>query len=109
MASVIPTPSIKSSKPQVQLIPWDPTSPEHVQRLVQQRIACGWDHEAVEGWKAAQESGKFNLQWVVSTLPHFTSYSEILIFAGSRRFRSRERGQITQACCGVSPRTRTVG
>jgi len=65
MASVIPTPFIKYSKFQVLLIPWDPASPEHVQRLVQQRIACGWDYEAVERWKAAQESGKSNLQWIV--------------------------------------------
>ena len=98
MASVIPTPDIKSSKPQVLLIPWDPASPEHVQRMVQQRIACGWDQEAVEGWKAAQESGKLNLQWIVSNLPHLPHISDVLIFLGSRRFRSRERCEITQAC-----------
>jgi hypothetical protein len=49
MASDIPTPLINPSKPQVLLIPWDPASPAYVQQLVQQRIACGWDHEAVEG------------------------------------------------------------
>ncbi|KAH6683880.1 hypothetical protein B0J14DRAFT_571629 [Halenospora varia] len=65
MASNIPTPLAKSPNPPVLLIPWDFTSPEHVQRLVQQRIACGWDHEAVEGWKAKQESGELNLQWIV--------------------------------------------
>jgi hypothetical protein len=65
---------MEPSKSQVLLIPWDPASPEHVQRLVQQRIACGWDYEAVEGWTAAQERGEFNLQWVVSTLPHLTSH-----------------------------------
>ncbi|ESZ98758.1 hypothetical protein SBOR_0864 [Sclerotinia borealis F-4128] len=54
-----------SSKPQIVLIPWDPTSPEHVARLVQQRIACGWDHEAVESWRKTQESGKLNNQWIV--------------------------------------------
>ncbi|KAH7403706.1 hypothetical protein BKA64DRAFT_722394 [Cadophora sp. MPI-SDFR-AT-0126] len=53
------------SKPQVQLIPWDFTSSEHVERLVQQRIACGWDFEAVESWKLKQERGEFNLQWIV--------------------------------------------
>ncbi|KAI9740026.1 MAG: hypothetical protein M1818_004777 [Claussenomyces sp. TS43310] len=71
MAAVVATPLVKSSKPQVLLVPWDPASPAHVQRLVQQRIACGWDHEAVEGWKAGQESGKSNLQWIVSTLLRF--------------------------------------
>ena len=74
MASVIPTTSTKSLESQVLLFPWDPTSPKHVERLVQQRITCGWDHEAVEGWKAAQESGNLNLQWIVGTLPHFTSH-----------------------------------
>ncbi|KAL2066882.1 hypothetical protein VTL71DRAFT_1306 [Oculimacula yallundae] len=54
-----------SSTPEVQLIPWDFASSEHVERLVQQRIACGWDSEAVEGWRSKQESGNFNLQWIV--------------------------------------------
>lgn len=62
MSSVDPT---KSSSPQIILIPWDPISPEHVERLVQQRIACGWDYECVEAWKKPQESGKLNNQWIV--------------------------------------------
>jgi hypothetical protein len=74
MASDIPNPLLKSSKPQALLIPWDPASSAHIQRLVQQRIACGWDHEAVEGWKALQESGHFNLQWIVRTHLHFPSH-----------------------------------
>ncbi|KAF5868602.1 uncharacterized protein Bfra_012249 [Botrytis fragariae] len=62
MALIDPT---NSSKAQIVLIPWDPTSPEHVERLVQQRIACGWDSECVESWRKAQESGKLNNQWIV--------------------------------------------
>ncbi|CZS91151.1 uncharacterized protein RCO7_01467 [Rhynchosporium graminicola] len=54
-----------SSKPEVQLVPWDFTSSEHVERLLEQRIACGWDSEAVEGWRIKQKSGAFNLQWIV--------------------------------------------
>jgi hypothetical protein len=76
MSSVAPTPVTKSSKSQVSLIPWDPTSPGHVQRLVQQRIACGWDDEAVEGWVPTQESGKLNLQWIVSKFPTLPCTSE---------------------------------
>ncbi|KAH9210200.1 hypothetical protein DL95DRAFT_343412 [Leptodontidium sp. 2 PMI_412] len=53
------------AKPQVHLIPWDFTSPEHVKRLVQQRIACGWDSEAVGSWIPKQETGNLNLQWIV--------------------------------------------
>ncbi|KAK6613075.1 hypothetical protein H4I95_01419 [Botrytis cinerea] len=62
MGSINPT---NSSKPQIVLIPWDPTSPEHVERLVRQRIACGWDSECVESWRKAQENGKLNNQWIV--------------------------------------------
>ncbi|KAH8701915.1 hypothetical protein BGW36DRAFT_458730 [Talaromyces proteolyticus] len=62
MAFKSPNPSSKSI---VTLIPWDPASAEHVQRLVLQRIACGWNYEGVEGWRTIQETGEFNLQWVV--------------------------------------------
>ncbi|TVY89673.1 hypothetical protein LAWI1_G003160 [Lachnellula willkommii] len=65
MASLDSTPTSGSSKSQVLLIPWDPTSPDHVQRMVQQRIACGWNEDAVEGWKGRQETGTLNLQWIV--------------------------------------------
>ncbi|KAE9381843.1 hypothetical protein N431DRAFT_320565 [Stipitochalara longipes BDJ] len=54
-----------TSKPRVQLIPWDPASPEHVERLVQQRITCGWDSEAVPSWIEKQVSAVFNLSWLV--------------------------------------------
>jgi hypothetical protein len=75
MDSVTPTRPAKSTKPRVLLIPWDPTSPEHVQRLVEQRIACGWDYEEVEGWRAKHESGTLNMQWVVSTISICNSIS----------------------------------
>ena len=52
-------------KQQVQLIPWDFASPEHFKRLVQQREICGWDYTGLEAWKAIQENGTFNLQWIV--------------------------------------------
>jgi len=52
-------------KQQVQLIPWDFTSPEHFKRLVQQRETCGWDYTGLEAWKAIQANGTFNLQWIV--------------------------------------------
>ncbi|KAH8590204.1 hypothetical protein B0O99DRAFT_722272 [Bisporella sp. PMI_857] len=64
MVSLIPAQIIKSPKSQVVLIPWDPSSPEHVKRMLQQRMACGWDKD-VEGWKAAQQNGELNLQWIL--------------------------------------------
>ncbi|CAL3968965.1 unnamed protein product [Diplocarpon coronariae] len=54
-----------AAKTRVSLVPWDPTSPDHVERLFQQRIACGWDSELVEGWRVEQQTGSLNLQWVV--------------------------------------------
>lgn len=54
----------------VQLIPWDPESDEHVERLIQQRIACGWNSEAVETrWRNLQRIGHKCMYWVVSFLP----------------------------------------
>jgi hypothetical protein len=60
---VLPTAKMFS---QVNLIPWDPDSAEHVERMVLQRIACGWKQDAVKGWKPRQNEGKMALQWVVS-------------------------------------------
>jgi 7-cyano-7-deazaguanine synthase in queuosine biosynthesis len=56
----------KSSTAQIQLIPWDPESPAHVERMIQQRIACGWKHDKIEGYRDLQREGKVTLQWVVS-------------------------------------------
>lgn len=56
-------------KQEIVLVAWDPESLEHVERLYQQRIACGWNEEDVEEWRGLQRSGKMALQWVVRT-PH---------------------------------------
>ncbi|KAG0647766.1 hypothetical protein D0Z07_6646 [Hyphodiscus hymeniophilus] len=53
------------SKPQIDLLPWDPDSSEHVERLYQQRRACGWNKQAVEEWRSLQRDGKIALHWVV--------------------------------------------
>jgi hypothetical protein len=58
--------SFKSPAAQIQLIPWDPESPDHVERMTQQRIACGWKHDKIEGYRELQREGKVTLQWVVS-------------------------------------------
>ncbi|KAI2637173.1 hypothetical protein GGS26DRAFT_547602 [Hypomontagnella submonticulosa] len=43
----------------IELIPWDHLSPEHVQRMYDQRIACGWRAEEVPDWiEAAKRGGK---------------------------------------------------
>lgn len=51
----------------VQLIPWDPESDQHTERLTQQREQCGWHQDIVESvWKAKQLSGKKCIYWIVS-------------------------------------------
>jgi len=64
-STTIATPPHKK-KPEVILIPWDPESLEHVERLYQQRVACGWHQSDVEEiWRDAQRRGKKAIQWIV--------------------------------------------
>ncbi|KAI1811802.1 hypothetical protein GGS20DRAFT_561185 [Poronia punctata] len=49
----------------VYLIPWDPDSEEHVERMKVQRIACGWKVELVESWRESQRKGDMGMHWVV--------------------------------------------
>jgi hypothetical protein len=59
------------------LIPWDPNSSEHVDRMVEQRKHCGWYADKVPTeWKDAYLSGDRCIYWLVSTIPstHLTSY-----------------------------------
>lgn len=60
------SPSARTPPAVVRLIPWDPESPAHIERMYEQRIACGWKAEHVEEWRGLQREGKITLQWVVS-------------------------------------------
>ena len=53
-------PSAQASvlSPKIELIPWDPESMEHVERLYNQRVACEWNSNLVETWRAKQREGK---------------------------------------------------
>lgn len=66
-----PTPNDQQTSPgacpEILLIPWDPDSPAHVDRMVQQRLACGWHAGDVEAWAALQREGKKGLHWIVSS------------------------------------------
>jgi hypothetical protein len=57
-----------TSRPEMILIPWDPESLEHVQRLYQQRVACGWYEQDIESWRDRQRSGAIALQWIVRAI-----------------------------------------
>ncbi|KAL2208266.1 hypothetical protein CC79DRAFT_1397678 [Sarocladium strictum] len=53
-------------KPTVALVPWDPNSETHIQRMVDQRLACGWHAPIVAtDWKKAHIEGLKCLYWIV--------------------------------------------
>jgi len=53
------------TKTEINLIPWDPESPAHVERLYEQRIACGWNKDQIPAWKDLQREGKMAIQWIL--------------------------------------------
>lgn len=56
-------PSSKYSN--VELVPWDPDSDAHGQRLYDQRVACSWDEDLIDEWRAKVREGKKFLYWIV--------------------------------------------
>ncbi|KAI1366288.1 hypothetical protein F5Y08DRAFT_142173 [Xylaria arbuscula] len=61
----------------VYLIPWDPDSQEHVDRMKLQRIACGWKVQQVDSWRETQRTGQAGLHWVVLHPDHPESLSRL--------------------------------
>ncbi|VUC25832.1 unnamed protein product [Clonostachys rosea] len=56
----------KVSRTIVEFIPWDAESTEHIERLIQQRVDCGWHSRLVDGpWKEAQQAGIKCIYWIV--------------------------------------------
>ncbi|KAF4970999.1 hypothetical protein FSARC_2102 [Fusarium sarcochroum] len=54
------------AKPTVTLILWDPDSPEHVERMVEQRKVCGWHAPRVPTeWKDGHATGKKCIYWLI--------------------------------------------
>lgn len=66
----------------VDLIPWDPDSSDHVERMIQQRVACGWKQDHVEAWRDYQRDGKLVFYWIVSTYtlasPCFNKHVDVI-------------------------------
>ncbi|OLN86182.1 hypothetical protein CCHL11_04153 [Colletotrichum chlorophyti] len=52
------------SRTKVDLIPWDPDSPKHATRMVEQRIACGWHEDRIPSWQEYQRSGEKCIYWI---------------------------------------------
>jgi hypothetical protein len=63
---VVAVPLKSPARAKVNLIAWDPESLAHTERMVQQRVACGWKQDYIEQWRVLQREGKMTLQWVVS-------------------------------------------
>ncbi|KAH8668734.1 hypothetical protein BX600DRAFT_460608 [Xylariales sp. PMI_506] len=60
----------RSQTGHVILVPWDPDSIEHIERLRQQRIACGWKVDWIDKWRELQRTGQIGLHWIVLTPSH---------------------------------------
>lgn len=61
----------------VELVPWDPRSEQHFKRMVEQRIACGWDQDEVPEWQTKALSGEKFLYWVVSDWCNWSRYTTL--------------------------------
>ncbi|KAF5020388.1 hypothetical protein F66182_7596 [Fusarium sp. NRRL 66182] len=49
---------------QIVLVPWDPNSSEHVERLFEQRVQCGWHKWMVDEWREKQTLGVKSIFWI---------------------------------------------
>ncbi|KAF6803161.1 hypothetical protein CSOJ01_11076 [Colletotrichum sojae] len=52
------------SKVHVKLFPFDPESPEHFTRMVDQRTECGWSFDLIPAWQKYQRSGLKCIYWI---------------------------------------------
>lgn len=79
--------TVPSQPPKIQLIPWDPYSEEHIERLILQRIACGWHEDFVRNiWCQQQKEGHKSLFWIVR--PSFNiSHQQIVWKEKKLRFK----------------------
>ncbi|KAG7149429.1 glutamate carboxypeptidase like protein [Verticillium longisporum] len=60
----------------IELIPCDPESEEHIERLYQQRLICGWQSKDVrQSWTEDQKRGTKGLYWIEKSLLIDTSIS----------------------------------
>lgn len=54
----------------VVLIPFDPESDEHVKRLYNQRVACGWNHHVVPKLAQQHREGTKGIHWITVSPLH---------------------------------------
>lgn len=80
----------------VDLIPWDHKSADHVARMHEQRIACGWGAERVPSYVEWASNGTNIFYWVVSyySLNLTTFMSVVQWLLSVRRSTRTERLQV---------------
>ncbi|KAI0474109.1 hypothetical protein GGR56DRAFT_650329 [Xylariaceae sp. FL0804] len=66
-----------TAQPPLFLIPWDPDSPDHVERMRLQRVACGWNVDQVGKWREQQKRGDIGLHWIVLHPAHPSTPSRV--------------------------------
>ncbi|KAH8803187.1 hypothetical protein F5884DRAFT_498661 [Xylogone sp. PMI_703] len=77
-----PKPANVSRYAAVELLPWDPDSPAHVERLYNQRVVCGWGKDSIESYRELQRKGSMALQWIIlpsnepSMTPHLGAHAK---------------------------------
>ncbi|KAI0106286.1 hypothetical protein GGR51DRAFT_178772 [Nemania sp. FL0031] len=49
----------------IEIIPWDHLSPKHIQRMHDQRVACGWRASEVPEWVESAKRGGKMFYWAV--------------------------------------------
>ncbi|RFU77361.1 hypothetical protein TARUN_4866, partial [Trichoderma arundinaceum] len=91
----------------VELIPWDPSSDAHFQRLYAQRVACTWDMDLVGEWKEKVLEGKKFLYWI--TLSDDLSAKDDLLAKHIAKYPQEKEALIdTATTLANAPRTPTA-
>ncbi|KAI8299735.1 hypothetical protein K4K59_002055 [Colletotrichum sp. SAR11_240] len=94
------------SKSKVQLVPFDPDSPEHATRMVDQRTECGWHFDKVPDWQEDQRSGQKCIYWIAFAPDD--PEAEVKLSKHTTRFpKEKEPLKDTATSLRATPRTPT--
>ena len=74
----------------VELIPWDFTSPEHLDRMHEQRVACGWAADDIASFVEFSQKGDMVYYWAVRPGNASSSVTNELIGADHRGHGPRQ-------------------
>ncbi|PNP45672.1 hypothetical protein TGAMA5MH_02897 [Trichoderma gamsii] len=91
----------------VELIPWDPDSDIHAQRLYEQRVACTWDQDLIDEWKVKVREGKKFFYWIKLS-DDFAGKDELIAKHIAKYPTEKEAIVDTATTLAKSPRTPTL-